>query len=292
MMKTRSYLFVLFAAVLVASACGRKKEKLIEELQLKNVQLQQEFEQKDSLMNELFTTINMVEKNLSDITLREKAITSTPTQELRGNANVRDRVMQEIMLINNILEDNKKRIALLNDQLKKLNINVASLQENIRMLTERLQEREEEIARLKDLLAKQNFDIRLLNATVDTLRAETAMQSQIISQQEDLIGEMNTVWYVMGSRKELTDRGIIDKSGGFISSKMKMSSRINLEHFTIGDIRELREIGFSSKKAEIVTVHPEGSFRLLGTDKSVTGLEILQPAEFWKSSRFLVIITK
>jgi hypothetical protein len=42
----------------------------------------------------------------------------------------------------------------------------------------------------------------------------------------------------------------------------------------------------------MVTIHADGSFRFLESDDGFTGLEILNPTEFWKSSRFLVVITK
>ena len=291
-MKTLRLSAILLLALFTITGCGKKKEKQILDLQAKNVQLQAEYEQKDSMLNELFTSINDIERNLSDITAREKLITDAPTDEKRMNMDVRDKIMDEIILINNIMEENKKRLASLQEQLKKSNTKISSLEETIKMLTVRLEEKEMEIASLKDQLLRLNFNIESLNATVDTLRQATASQSKVISQQDALIGEMNTIWYVIGTKKELEEKGIIEKAGGLFSGDMVMSEMINPGHFTTTDMRTLKNIPFDGAKVIIVTVHAEGTYKLLQENEMFTGIDILDPAEFWKSSRFLVIMIK
>jgi hypothetical protein len=283
---------LILLAAFIITGCGKKKEKQILDLQAKNVQLQTEYEQKDSMLNELFTSINDIERNLSDITAREKLITEAPTDEKRMNMDVRDKIMDEIILINNIMEENKKRIAALQEQLKKSNTRIVSLEETIKMLTVRLEEKEMEIASLKEKLLSLNFTVESLNATVDTLRQETASQSKVISQQDALIGEMNTIWYVIGTKKELEAKGIIEKAGGLFSGEMVMTEMINPDHFTTNDMRNLTKIPFDASKTTLVTVHAEGTYRLLQENEMYTGIEILDPTEFWKSSRFLVIMIK
>jgi septal ring factor EnvC (AmiA/AmiB activator) len=291
-MKTIKLSAVLLLAIFMITGCGKKKEQQILDLQAKNVRLQVEYDQKDSVLNELFTSINDIERNLSDITAREKLITEAPTDEKRMNTDVRDKIMDEIILINNIMEENKKRLASLQEQLKKSNTRIASLEETIKMLTVRLEEKEMEISALKEQLMKLNFNIETLNATVDTLRQETVSQSKVISQQDALIGEMNTIWYVIGTKKELEEKGIIEKAGGLFSGEMVMSEMINPDHFTTGDMRNIKKIPFDGAKATLVTVHAEGTYRLLEENEMYTGVEILDPTEFWKSSRFLVIMIK
>jgi hypothetical protein len=291
-MQTLKLTIIFLMAVMLYTACGKKKEQQIIDLQAKNERLMAESGQKDSLMNELFNSMNDIERNLADITAREKIITDAPVDEKRMNLDVRDKIMDEIILINNIMEENKKQLALLKDQLKKSGVKVAALQDNINLLSKRLEEKEMEVAGLKEQLLKLNFKIEALNATVDTLRYETAAQSKVISQQDLLIGEMNTVWYVVGTKKELSEMGIIEKAGGLFSGKMKISEMINQGNFTTADMRNLTGIPFESKEAELVTVHPEGSYRFLEENKLIKGLEIDNSTEFWKSSRFLVIMTR
>ena len=283
---------VFLLVLLVVTSCGKKKDQQILDLQAKNAQLMTQYGQKDSLLNELFTSINDIERNLSDITAREKLITGAPVDEKRMNMDVRDKIMDEIILINNIMEENKKRLASLKEQLKKSDAKVAALEETVKLLTRRLEEKELELAGLKEQLLKLNFTIEALNATVDTLRQETISQSRVISQQDALIGEMNTIWYTVGTKKELSERGIVEKAGGLFSGTMKMSEMINPDYFTTADLRNLTRISFEGDKAELVTVHPEGSYKFLEENEMITGIEIINAVEFWKSSRFLVIMTR
>jgi hypothetical protein len=291
-MPSLKFTAVLLMALILVAGCGKKKEQQILDLQAKNARLAAEASQKDSVMNEFLTSINDIERNLADITSREKLITDAPSDEKRMNTDVRDKIMDEIILINNIMEENKKQLALLKDQLRKSGAKVSALQETIDLLNKRLADKEREVADLKDQLVKLNFRIDALNATVDTLRDETASQSKVISQQDALIGEMNTIWYVIGSKKELTEMGIIEKAGGLFSGKMKMSEMINPDHFTTADMRKLTGIPFESDKAELITLHPEGSFSFIQENEMIKGIEITDSGEFWKSSRFLVIMTR
>jgi chromosome segregation ATPase len=279
-------------AMMIMTSCGKKKEQQILDLQSDKARLEREYERKDSLLNELFLSVNAIEKNLSDITLKEKLITDAPATELRSDLDVREKIMEEIIMINNIIEENKKRISQLKNQLKKSDVNIASLQDNIKLLNQRIEEKEREIADLKEQLVKANFKIEQLNATVDTLEEANAEKSKVISQQDLQIVEMNTVWYVIGTKKELQDKEIIDKSGGLFSDDMKMNDMINPDDFTTADIRKITRINFETKKAELATVHPAGSYKFIEEDELVKGIEILNPSEFWKSSRFLVVIIK
>jgi hypothetical protein len=292
-MRTIKFTLIILMGLLLISGCGgKKKDQQILDLQTKNAKLQTEYNQKDSLLNELFVSINAIEKNLSDITAREKLITDAPVEEKRMNMDVRDQIMDEIISINNIIEQNKKQLAVLKDQLKKSKVKTDALQETIKMLTTKLDEKEQEITGLKEQLVKLNFKIDELNSTVDTLRETTASQSKVISQQDAMIGEMNTIWYVVGTKKELSEKGIIVKTGGMLSSSVKMSEMINPDYFTVSDMRTLTSISFTGSKAELVTNHPEGSYKFVIENEKIKGLEILNAKDFWKSSRFLVIMTR
>jgi septal ring factor EnvC (AmiA/AmiB activator) len=292
-MRTIKFTVIFLLGLLVISGCGgKKKDQQIVDLQAKNTKLQTEYNKKDSLLNELFVSINSIEKNLSDITAREKLITAAPVQEKRMNMDVRDQIMDEIISINNIIEENKQQLAVLKDQLKKSKVKTDALQETIKLLTTRLEEKEVEIAGLKEQLVKLNFKVDELNTTVDTLRKTSATQSKVISQQDAMIGEMNTIWYVVGTKKELSEKGIIVKTGGLLSSSMKMNEMINPDYFTISDMRTLATVPFESSKAELVTIHPDGSYKFVVENEKIKGLEILNAKEFWKSSRFLVIMTR
>ena len=62
-MQTVKLTAIFLLVILLTTGCGKKKEQQIIDLQAKNALLQQEFSKKDSLLNELFGSINEIEKN-------------------------------------------------------------------------------------------------------------------------------------------------------------------------------------------------------------------------------------
>ena len=44
-----------------------------------------------------------------------------------------------------------------------------------------------------------------------------------------------------------------------------------------------------SKRAELLTTHPAGSYQLVKDDKGQLTLKITNPSQFWSVSRYLVI---
>ena len=58
------------------------------------------------------------------------------------------------------------------------------------------------------------------------------------------------------------------------------------------DIRTDKEIKLYSKRAELLTTHPAGSYELVKDAKGQLTLKITNPTEFWSVSRYLVIQVK
>ncbi len=63
----------------------------------------------------------------------------------------------------------------------------------------------------------------------------------------------------------------------------------NRSYFTEIDIRNLDYIPLMVKKAKLVSVHPADSYHISGA-KGADTLFIEDSAEFWKASKYLVII--
>ena len=71
-----------------------------------------------------------------------------------------------------------------------------------------------------------------------------------------------------------------------------MSTNFNNDYFTKIDIRSTREIKLFSKKADIKTPHPAGSYSLDRDDQDQLVLHITNPQQFWNASKYLVIVVK
>ena len=118
-----------------------------------------------------------------------------------------------------------------------------------------------------------------MNTNVTNLTAESEQKSQVISHQDK---QLNTAWYVFGTRKELKEQNIID--GGKV-----LSSNFNKNYFTKIDIRKDKEIKLYSKSAKLLTAHPASSYTLTRDANKQYVLRITNPQIFWSTSKYLVI---
>ena len=71
-----------------------------------------------------------------------------------------------------------------------------------------------------------------------------------------------------------------------------LKSNFNKDYFTKIDIRQWKEIKLYSRKAEMKTPHPAGSYSLDRDANDQYVLHILDPQKFWSTSKYLVILVK
>ena len=122
-----------------------------------------------------------------------------------------------------------------------------------------------------------------MNENVNTLAEENKTKTQTVTEQDK---QLHTAWYVFGTKSELKEQKIL-KDGDVLKS-----NDFNKDYFTQIDIRTTKEIKLYSKRAELLTTHPTGSYELVKDDKGQLTLKITNPTEFWSVSRYLVIQVK
>lgn len=275
--------------VLATISCKEKERKQIELLSQEVEALKKQGIEKDSTINEFFKVLNEIESNLAVIKEKEKIIakTSGVGNEMKDDA--RERINDDIVLINELMEKNRKSIRYLNKQLKESNLKIGELEERLVQTTKLLEERDQEILDLKDRLAKLNFDIETLNATVDTLSTQKQQLKQEVAQKVD---KLNTAWFAYGTKKELIDNKVIDKTGGFLGlgKSTRLKSDFDASYFTQIDITKTTIIPLIGKKATLITTHPAETYKLvINQEGIVEKIEILDVNKFWSASKYLVI---
>ena len=141
--------------------------------------------------------------------------------------------------------------------------------------------KDEEIADLKTRM--EGLNIELSNLTTNYQEVETENQVKT--------NEINTAYYAIGTSKELKEKNVISKEGGFIGigKTTKVKSDFNKEYFTKVNIEQTASINIGSRKAKIITTHPSSSYKIIG-EKPVEKIEITNAKEFWSASKYLVII--
>lgn len=257
------------------------------ELQYKNDSLERLIIKKDSAIYSVIGTFTSIENNLEAIKAKEEIITLTlsgvENQQTREN-----KINEDINLIYELMQKNKKKVAKLEQQLKSAYIKNNDLQQTIQSLQQKLAEKNAEIHQLRQHLLDQNFRIDELTIELDTLKFDNQVKSALIEAQDE---SLNTAYYIIGSEKELKELGIIDTKGVFIGIGSGKTLNVDFDKslFTKIDIRELNELELNTKKVRIITKHPSSSYQIIG-EKPVEKLTIKDVNDFWSISNFLVIV--
>ena len=200
------------------------------------------------------------------------------------------KIKEDIRFISEKLKSNREQIAKLEEQLKNSKYQSAQLKKAVKNLTAELAAKQQQIETLQAELAAKNIRIAELdeavmdlNKNVDELSAENEAKTKTVEAQDKAL---NTAWYVFGTKSELKDQKILKKGD------VLKDNDFNKDYFTQIDIRKEKEIKLYSKRAELLTTHPQSSYELVKDDKGQLTLKINNPNEFWSVSRYLVILVR
>ncbi len=293
----KKYLLILAIAPFIFS-CNQKKvdelENQVSTLSTKNSEYEQVMAQRDNEINEYFSTMNEVEANLQEIKKQEGIITTNLNTE---GANQKENIKNSISSLNDLIQKNKALVADLDKKYKNANFKIKELDKMIAGLNEQITTKETELLTLKADLERSNYQVATLTTELSTvsdarmmLEQENVAQSTVIATQTE---DLNTAYYVSGNYKELKEKGVVDKEGGFIGigASKELVADFNSTAFTKIDIRDFKELPLNAKSAKIITPHTSSSYQLVEVDKKVDELVISNPNEFWKTSKYLVVLT-
>jgi peptidoglycan hydrolase CwlO-like protein len=243
---------------------------------------------RDSTINEWMTTFNQIERDLATVVQKENLINMESSgSELSQDK--RQRILEDIQHINSLLDQNKKKIAALNAELRKSGGTIKGLQEKITELENMIKQRETEIADLKVTLTNKNFEIDQLNSKVNDLQISVAQKDEEINSKTT---EMNTAYLVSGTYKDLRDRGIVSKEGGFLGLGRTEALIRDFPDslFNQIDVTQTMTIPVNSRKARLISEHPTNSYEMVHkNEKTIAYIEIKNPDEFWKISKYAVV---
>lgn len=276
---------ILFAvcSVFIVSCTnfGSKKDALKAE----NDSLAYELANKNAELDEILNSFNEIQASFQEINEAENRI-DLNSRDLEGKSST-EKLKEDILYINEKLKQNRARIAELEDKLAKSTYQSTQFKKTIKNLTAELAQKEEQIRTLRAELESKNIRIKELDNTVSDLNknvsdlsAENDAKAKAIEIQETAL---NTAWYVFGTKSELKEQKIL-KNGSVLKD-----DSYNKDYFTQIDIRTLTEIKLYSKRAELLTNHPKGSYSLVKDSKGQLTLKITKPNEFWSISKYLVI---
>ncbi len=276
------------AIVAAFTSCNQKEKAQIAQLQAEKAQMAKEASSKDSVINQFFESLNEIETSLGEIKSKEATISKETAKGGELSKDSRARINDDIKVINDLMNKNKRSISWLRKQLKASNIRIEELQKMIEKTNLLLVEKDSTITQLKDNLAKLNFSIQSLNDTLTTVKQENTKLASVVATKTN---EMNQAYFIMGTEKQLVAKGIVVKEGGFLGlgKSIKLSSAPSDNNFTPVDIRTLNSIPLTAKKITLVTPHPADSYEIVSSNNKVTELVIKDAKAFWQKSKYLVI---
>ena len=242
--------------------------------------------QKDSELNDLMGTINEIEDGLNQINEAENRVTLLKNGE---GASKKQKLTENVQFIATRMKQNKELIAKLQKQMANSSIKSEQLQKTIDLLNKKLEAKEKEMQALREELDKQDIHIMELDETINNLNtksnrltSESSRKTEVINAQDK---QINTAWYVFGTKKELKNQHILE-------GNKVMTGNFNKNYFTKIDIRDLSEIKLYSKNVKVLTTHPSSTYSLVRDANKQYTLRITNPQIFWSTSKYLVVLVK
>lgn len=283
----KRWLFIACLATLALAGCQEKKEQNpVAQNYAQNDSLEKIIAQKDNELNDMMGTLNEIQEGFREINEAEGRVTLARDGE---KANKTQQIRENIQFIAKRMERNRDLIAKLRQQLRESSIKGDALKTTIDDLTKQLEEKDQQLQQLraeldaKDIhISELDETINNLNSNVSNLKTESSRKTQTINNQDK---QLNTAWYVFGTKKELRDQRIMEKN-------RVLQGNFNKNYFTKIDIRDTKEIKLYSRWAEIKTQHPGSSYTLERDANKLYVLRITNPQLFWSTSKYLVILVK
>lgn len=282
-------LAVLFVCAALLASCGGSKGG-DKDLKAENDSLLTELTKRNAELDDMMGTFNEIQEGFRQISAAESRVDLQRGTITENSTSAKQQIAADIEFISKQMEENKAQISKLQSQLKNSNYKSLQLKKAVEALTAELSAKQQRIEELQAELASKNIRIQELDAAVsdltsnkEVLEAENEAKAKTVAEQDK---NLNTAWFVFGKKSELKEQGIL-KSGDVLKN-----SDFNKDYFTQIDIRTTKTINLYSKRAEVLTSHPSGSYDLAKDDKGQLILKITNAKDFWSVSKYLVIQVK
>ena len=279
--------FSLFCILFFTVGCKQKKSSPDSLLNIEqNDSLKDIVSQRDQQINEMMATMNEIQVGFNEINEAENRVTLINGTE---RVNKAQQIKEDIRFITDRMQQNRALIKKLQNQLRTTNFKGSEMKKVITNMLKQLDEKDQQLQQLRAELDAKNIHIAELdetitglNSNVSDLQTENAQKTETINSQDV---QLNTAWFVYGTRRELKEQHILQ------DGKVLQAS-FNKNYFTKIDIRVTKEIKLYSKSVKLLTTHPSSSYELnLDSDNQYV-LRITTPQLFWSTSKYLVVLVK
>ena len=272
-------------AMFALSACQSNTES--NEVANKNTELADSLNTAIAEKDSLLMLLNEISAGMEQIKSMEKILSSDLSKE---TPNQKEQLKNDILLIQQAMQTRREKLDALEAKLKNSTNYNAEMKKTVENLRTQLAAQEASMERLQEELRKANMKIEGLNVMVDSLSAvnETVNKEKqaALDEAELLNNKLNTCYYVVGSKAELKENKIIET--GFLRKTKILEGDFERTYFTKADKRTLNSVNLYSKKAKVLSKHPEGSYKIV--DKGDAKVLVIEDAtKFWDLSNYLIV---
>ena len=280
-------IFYILAFVMLLASCQEKKNvPVIENRDSVRDSLQQVIDFKDREINDILGTMNEIQEGFRLINAAEGRMSIIKSGEA---TNKTEQMRENIRSITEMMEHNRELIAKLRQQVRESSVRSDQFKTVIDNLVQQLEDNDANLQKLQTELQEKDIHIAELDQTVASLSSSIAsLKEESSNKSETIIAQdkqINTAWYVFGTKKELQSQNIYEKG-------RVLQSNFNKNYFTKIDIRIVKEIKLYSKSVKIMTAHPTSSYQLIQDANKQYVLRINNPQNFWSTSKYLVVLVK
>jgi predicted nucleic acid-binding Zn ribbon protein len=286
-------LFLALIIVATLTSCVESSSKY-KALQQQLDSLQANYKMQGAELDELFATINEIEQGLSSIRETESILAVSSADGMEIPQGSKEQLIKDVEAIQGAIKNYQAEI----EKLKKdKRLQSSQFKKRLNAMQKELKEKSEIIETLSKQIEEKDAQIVLqtkqiasLDEVVSNLKNEVAELSsegsQLKAKVADQEAEIYSVYYIVGTKAELIEAGVMTKGGLFKSSKVSYQSE--KEAFVKIDSRAISEINTNAKKAKVMSIHPKGTYAFVETDGEMV-LNISNPQEFWEQTKYLVI---
>jgi hypothetical protein len=275
----------LAALLVAATACGTSAET-----ERKLADLEQASAQRDSLLQEVAVSarlLNDVSTALQKVQVRGRQIRTSSETPLLAQ---RDTMMQKLRYVVARVSETEAR---LNESQQRIK-NLTSLSDSLRSTLDST------VTNLGAILESQKSTIVSLTEQVARLETENvALRDTVATVTE----RENTVYYIIGTKQQLKEKGIVVEEGGarvlFLlwrtGSTLSPARELDPSQFTAINKRDVRQINLDAQAEYRIASRQDLEY--LATPRTEQGkiagassLDISAPEQFWRNSKFLIIV--
>lgn len=282
----KSLIIIGLGAAMLASCSGNQKK--LDQDSARIVELTTEYNEATNFNDSLMLLMGDIYTGLDSINQQEGLL-----YNLGGGENVdrRAEIRENLTNIKARLAANKALLEKLEGQVKASGQQNSVQAKTISQLKARLEQQDAKIAQLEDDLANAREQIADLNNQVaegkEAVAAETAAKEQAQAEATAAENQANTVYFAIGTNKELKQNGLLEKK--FLGATKVLKGDFNENYFTRADKRNLTSIPTNSKKVKIWSNMPTDSYQIVEGADGLKTIQITNPKAFWSLTPYLVI---